>query len=110
MEKRKRQSIYNWILDDDRPVCFEYNLYVGLIMEFFNGIPIRVVPANRKFQNRKHKKKRINKKYIKRYGFTEIPSVIKDGKVISTSLMIVMNENTYRDFKIMLEVENEKRI
>lgn len=79
-------------------------------MEKLNGIPVLIVSSERKIQNRKHKKKRINKKYIKRYGFTEIPSVIEDGKVISTSLMIVMNENTYRDFKIMLEVENEKRI
>lgn len=77
-----------------------------MIMEYFNGIPIRVVPADRKIQNRKHKKKRINKKYIKRYGFTEIPSVVEDGKIIDTSLVIVMNEKTYLDFKIMLEDRN----
>lgn len=81
-----------------------------MIMEYFNGIPIRVVAAGRKIQNRKHKKRRINKKYIKRYGFTEIPSVIEDGYVITTSLMAVMNEKTYQDFKIMLEEENEKQI
>lgn len=81
-----------------------------MIMEYFNGIPILVVPADRKIQNRKHKKRRINKKYIKRYGFTEIPSVVEDGKIIVTSFMAVMNEKTYRDFKIMLEAENEKEI
>lgn len=80
-----------------------------MIMEQFNGIPIRVILEDRKIQNRKHKKKRINKKYIKRYGFTEIPSVIEDGKIIATTLMIVMNEKTYQNFEKILEVENERK-
>lgn len=79
-------------------------------MKKINEIPVRIIPAERKIQNRRHKKKRINKKYIKRYRFTEIPPVVENGKVIATPFMVVMNEKTYRDFKIMLEVENEKRI
>lgn len=78
-------------------------------MECFNGIPVRVVPSERKIQNRKHKKKRIRKKYLKRYGFTMVPSIVDDGKIIATPLMIVMNENTYRKFKKILEVENERK-
>lgn len=81
-----------------------------MIMEFFNWIPVQVVSAKRKIQNKKHKKKRINKKYIKKYGFTTVPSVVEDGEIISTPLMIVMNEKTYQNFKIMLEDENEKEI
>ena len=76
-------------------------------MECFNGIPVRVVPAERKIQNRKHKKKRMSKKYLKRYGFTTVPSIVEDGKIIATPLMIVMNENTYQNFKKFLEDKDD---
>ena len=35
----------------------------------YSGIPIIVVPDSKR-QNRTHKKKRINKKLAKRYGYT----------------------------------------
>ena len=35
----------------------------------YTGIPIIVVPDSKK-QNRTHRKKRINKKWAKRYGYT----------------------------------------
>lgn len=42
----------------------------------YTGIPIIVVPDSKK-QNRTHKKKRINKKWAKRYGYTTYNSKIK---------------------------------
>lgn len=41
-----------------------------------DGIPIIVY--GRKIQNRRHKKKRINKKWIKRYGFRYINMQLMD--------------------------------
>ena len=39
------------------------------ILANYTGIPIIVIPDNKK-QNRIHKKKRRNKKWAKRYGYT----------------------------------------
>ena len=54
--------------------------------ELFNGMPIVITPGS-KMQNRTHKKKRINKKWAKRYGYTYY-DVIEDGKIL------ICNENT----------------
>ena len=59
----------------------------------YTGIPIIVVPDNKK-QNRTHKKKRINKKWAKRYGYT-IYNFIEDEKVITMNGTIYMNPRTY---------------
>ena len=46
------------------------------------GIPI-VVLYDEKVQIRKHKKKRINKKWIKRYGYKIYKNtLLKDGEVV----------------------------
>lgn len=59
----------------------------------YTGIPIIVVP-DRKKQNRMHKKKRINKKWGKRYGYI-IYNFIKDEKVITMNGTMYMNPRTY---------------
>ena len=59
----------------------------------YTGIPIIVVPDNKK-QNRTHKKKRINKKWAKRYGYT-IYNFIEDEKVITMNGTMYMNPRTY---------------
>lgn len=42
--------------------------------KFYNGMEIIITPAIVKHeQARKHRKKRINKKWLKRYGLKEIP-------------------------------------
>ena len=59
----------------------------------YTGIPIIVVPDSKK-QNRTHKKKRINKKWSKRYGYTLYNS-IEDEKVITVNRRIFVNPRTY---------------
>ena len=59
----------------------------------YTGIPIIVVPDKKK-QNRTHKKKRINKKWAKRYGYTLYNS-IEDEKVITMNGTMNMNPRTY---------------
>lgn len=63
----------------------------------YTGIPIIVVPDKKK-QNRTHKKKRINKKWAKRYGYTLYNS-IEDEKVITMNGTMYMNPRTYYKLK-----------
>lgn len=67
------------------------------ILSAYTGIPITVVPNSKK-QNRKHKKKRINKKWAKRYGYTTYNS-IEDEKVIMMNGNIYVNPRTYYKLK-----------
>lgn len=55
----------------------------------YTGIPIIVVPDSKK-QNRTHKKKRINKKWAKRYGYTTF-NFIEDEKVIMMNGSMYVN-------------------
>lgn len=63
----------------------------------YTGIPIIVVPDSKK-QNRTHKKKRINKKWAKRYGYTTY-NFIEDDKVIMMNGRIYVNPRTYYKLK-----------
>lgn len=63
----------------------------------YTGIPIIVVPDSKK-QNRKHKKKRINKKWKKRYGYTLYNS-LKDDQVIMMNGRVCVNPRTYYKLK-----------
>lgn len=63
----------------------------------YTGIPIIVVPDSKK-QNRTHKKKRINKKWAKRYGYTTSNS-IEDEKVIMMNGNMYVNPRTYYKLK-----------
>lgn len=64
--------------------------------ELFNGMPIVITPGS-KIQNRTHKKKRINKKWAKRYGYT-YHEVIEDGKIlIYNENTLYMNQKTHED-------------
>lgn len=67
------------------------------ILGIYTGIPIIVVPDSKK-QNRTHKKKRINKKWSKRYGYTLYNS-IEDEKVITVNGRIFVNPRTYYKLK-----------
>lgn len=67
----------------------------------YTGIPVIVVPDSKK-QNRTNKKKRINKKWAKRYGYTVYNS-IEDEKVITMNGRVFVNPRTYyklKSFKI----------
>ena len=63
----------------------------------YTGIPIIVVPDSKK-QNRTHRKKRINKKWAKRYGYTTY-NFIEDDKVIRMNGRICVNPRTYYKLK-----------
>lgn len=61
-------------------------------------------------QKRKHKKKRINKKWRKRYGYEIIPNKLgleRDQIILDEfNGYIYMNEETYHDFEILRSIEN----
>ena len=73
------------------------NLMNNGIWSAFAGIPIIVVPDSKK-QNKTHKKKRINKKWAKRYGYTTY-NLIEDEKVITINESIYVNPRTYYKLK-----------
>ena len=58
------------------------------------GYPIYL--ATKEIQRRKHKKKRINKKWLKRYGCYEIDSM-PHGQVVLMDGAIYMTKRTYRE-------------
>jgi hypothetical protein len=61
-----------------------------------SGYSIRI--ATKKYQRRKHRKKRINKKWQKRYGFVEY-HMMPDGKVMLIDGVLWMNEKTLMGLK-----------
>ena len=63
----------------------------------YTGIPIIVVHDSKK-QNRTHRKKRINKKWAKRYGYTTY-NFIEDEKVITMNGSMYVNPRTYYKLK-----------
>lgn len=59
-----------------------------------------IVLRDKKVQARTHKKKRINKKWAKRYGFkTYENQLIENGQMIVMGREIYMNERTYKALK-----------
>ena len=75
-------------------------------MYLYNGVPIIITNAITKtVQARIHKKKRINKKWLKRYGYKEIQNENKtymiDGK------LYIMTQRCYNKMKKILEKENK---
>ena len=69
--------------------------------DYLYGTTIIIVPT-RKIQNRTHKKKRINKKWAKRYGFT-ISETLKNGETYMMDGKLYMNQHTYEILKKNLE-------
>lgn len=67
-------------------------------MDFFlSNTPI--ILEGSKVQKRKHRKKRINKKYAKRYGFEYI-SNLKNGDVLYYNGALYMNIFTYESLSL----------
>ena len=69
----------------------------GLI-NHLSGTPIIIVPT-RKIQNRTHKKKRINKKWAKRYGLTLYKSIIGDNDMLMLDNKLYMGYKAYEKLK-----------
>lgn len=55
--------------------------------------------ATQEFQRRKHRKKRINKKWRKRYGCYELNLMPNNEVVIMDNGVIWMTKRTYESFK-----------
>lgn len=64
------------------------------------GMPVIIIPDT-VIQRRKHKKKRINKKWKKKYGVS-VYKKMKDGEVISFDGKLYMNDCTYTKLKTEL--------
>lgn len=56
-------------------------------------------------QNRRHKKKRINKKWRKRYGVS-VQKRMKDGQIIMLGDNLYMNSDTY--LKLKTEISQDQ--
>lgn len=67
-------------------------------MKYYNGIPVFVSKGIVKsVQKRKHKKKRINKKWKKKYGLKEVPCT-----VFADAIGIFMHPKIYEKVKQLI--------
>lgn len=64
-------------------------------ISMINSMSIQIVPTH-KVQIRTHRKKRINKKWAKRYGF-RVYDILEDGKIIMIGGIMYMNRKTHDD-------------
>ena len=69
-----------------------------------------IVLPDKKVQIRTHKKKRINKKWAKRYGVKRLKNqLLKNNQMlIMASGEVYMNEETYSTLKRMIPIVREK--
>lgn len=67
--------------------------------------------ATKEWQKRKHHKKRINKKWLKRYGSYELNMMPHNEVVMMDDGVIWMTKKTFEQFKkqIVTEIRNDKR-
>ena len=65
------------------------------MIEQILGHPIYI--ATKKYQRRKHPKKRINKKWQKRYGYFEYNMMPHGQVVMNDDGVIWMTEKTYKE-------------
>jgi uncharacterized protein (DUF779 family) len=66
------------------------------VYEIINGHPIYI--ATQEFQRRKHHKKRINKKWQKRYGMIEL-NRMPHGKIMMIDGALYMTKRTFENLK-----------
>ena len=71
---------------------------------FFEGFPVYI--ATNEYQRRKHHKKRINKKWRKRYGVIE-HNLMPHGQIVFNEFdrVIYMTKKTFEEVKKMAESE-----
>ena len=62
---------------------------------YLSGMPIHI--ATKKHQNKKHHKRRINKKWAKRYGVTEYDMVPPGKPIIIDGVLYI----TQKDFDLL---------
>lgn len=71
----------------------------------YMGYPIYI--ATQEFQHKRHHKKRINKKWRKRYGCTEINKMPHDEIIMADNGDVWMTKRTFENLKKSI-VESEK--
>ena len=71
-----------------------------MAIPFNSFTSIEIITTTKWIQNRTHKKKRINKKWAKRYGFSEI-NTQADGEIVfdQEQRRIYCNNNTFQRLK-----------
>ena len=62
------------------------------------GCPIYI--ATQEFQRRKHRKKRINKKWQKRYGMVELNSMPHGEVIMTDNSVLWMTKKTCQELKL----------
>lgn len=72
---------------------------MGKLMEYYQGYPIYI--ATKEWQKRKHRKKRINKKWLKRYGTYEL-NYMPHNQVMLMDGVVYMTKKTWKQLKSML--------
>lgn len=69
-------------------------------MEWYTGHPIYI--ATKEWQRRKHRKKRINKKWLKRYDLYELNMMPHGEVMMMDDGVIYMTKRTYQElFNVM---------
>ena len=71
----------------------------------YMGYTVRI--TTKECQRRRHHKKRINKKWRKRYGVIEI-NMMPDGQVIKFNNELLMTKKTFQDLKTALNMQEDK--
>ncbi len=74
-------------------------------MEWYMGHPFYI--ATKEWQRRKHRKKRINKKWLKRYGTYEL-NMMPHGEIVLIDGVIWMTKKTFEQFKKLIATVIEK--
>lgn len=75
----------------------------NMAQEYYNGMRlIETTAITKEVQRRTHRKRRINKKWLKRYGFK---TVLDDGRIILYGDCILATPNT---IKKIIEAMKEK--
>ena len=68
--------------------------------DYFNGMPIVITDAiTKKVRCRTHRKKRVDKKWLKRYGYKELPD---DSKILVVGNTLYMSKKNYDRLEVEL--------
>lgn len=70
-------------------------------MDMLNGMPVIITNTiTKKVRCRTHKKRRIDKKWLKRYGYREVQD---DTKMYIFNGSLLMSQKCYDKFKILID-------
>lgn len=62
----------------------------------YDGYPVRI--ATKRWQKRKHRKRRINKKWLKRYGYNEF-NFMPHNEAILVNGFLYMTRKTFEELR-----------